>query len=61
VGAVGTFLGKHKINIAAMELGREKVGGMAISLFHVDDPVPKESLEALRELPNIVTAELVKL
>ncbi|MBI2540757.1 MAG: ACT domain-containing protein, partial [Deltaproteobacteria bacterium] len=61
VGAVGTFLGKNKINIAAMELGREKVGGMAISLFHVDDPVPKETLEALRELPNIVTAELVKL
>jgi D-3-phosphoglycerate dehydrogenase len=61
VGAVGTLLGKNRINIAAMELGREKVGGMAISLFHVDDAIPKETLESLRGLPNIVSAELVKL
>jgi D-3-phosphoglycerate dehydrogenase len=61
IGTVGTLLGQKGINIASMELGREKPGGMAISLFHVDDAVPKETLEALRELPNIVSAELVKL
>lgn len=61
IGAVGTLLGQKQINIASMELGREKVGGMAISFFHVDDVVPKETLEALRNLPSIVTAELVKL
>ena len=61
VGAVGTFLGEKGINIAGLELGREKVGGMAISFIHVDDVVPKETLEALRSLPNIITAELVKL
>ena len=48
-------------NIAGMELGREKVGGMAISCIHVDDAIPKDTLEALRRLPAIVTAELVKL
>lgn len=61
IGAVGTLLGQKGINIAGLELGREKVGGMAISFFHVDDIVPKETLEALRSLPHIVTAELVKL
>lgn len=61
VGAVGTLLGQKGINIAGLELGREKVGGMAISFIHVDDPVPKETLEALRSLPGIVAAELVKL
>ncbi|MGH7830779.1 MAG: phosphoglycerate dehydrogenase, partial [Candidatus Binatia bacterium] len=61
IGAVGTLLGQKGINIAGLELGREKVGGMAISLFHVDDAVPKEVLAALRNLPAIVTAELVKL
>ena len=61
IGAVGTLLGQKGINIASMELGREKAGGMAISFFHVDDAVPKETLEALRNLPSIVTAELVKL
>jgi D-3-phosphoglycerate dehydrogenase / 2-oxoglutarate reductase len=61
VGAVGTLLGEKGINIAGMELGREKVGGMAISCIHVDGDVPKETLDALRSLPSIVTAELVKL
>jgi D-3-phosphoglycerate dehydrogenase len=61
VGAVGTLLGQKGINIAGMELGREKVGGMAISFIHVDDAIPKEALAALRKLPHIVTAQLVKL
>ena len=61
VGAVGTLLGRKGINIAGMELGREKVGGMAISCIHVDDAVPKDTLDALRSLPSIVTAVLVKL
>jgi D-3-phosphoglycerate dehydrogenase / 2-oxoglutarate reductase len=61
VGTIGTLLGKKGINIAGLELGREKVGGMAISLIHVDEAIPKETLEALRSLPNIVSADVVKL
>jgi hypothetical protein len=34
---------------------------MAISCVHVDGAVPKEAMDALRSLPNIVTAQLVKL
>jgi D-3-phosphoglycerate dehydrogenase len=58
---VGTLLGERGINIAGIELGREQVGGMALSLIHVDDPVPAEVLEALRELPQIVSAQLLRL
>ena len=61
VGKLGTLLGANGINIAGLELGRDKVGGMAISLIHVDDAVPKEVLEALRQLPEILSAELVRL
>ena len=61
VGILGNFLGERGINIAGLELGREKVGGMAIALYHVDNPIPKEVLDALRRLPNIVSAVLVKL
>lgn len=61
VGAVGTLLGEAKINIARLELGRERIGGMAISLIHVDDPVPDAVLDRLRTLPNIVSAQLIKL
>ena len=61
VGAVGTLLGKAKINIARLELGREKIGGMAISLIHVDDSIPASVLEELRKVPDIVSAQLVTL
>jgi D-3-phosphoglycerate dehydrogenase len=61
VGAVGTILGKNGINIAGMELGRSEKGGNAISFTHVDDVVSKKALDELRALPQIVSAELVKL
>ena len=61
VGSVGLALGEAKINIARLELGREDVGGMAISLFHVDEPIPDAVMECLRQLPNIVSAQLIRL
>jgi D-3-phosphoglycerate dehydrogenase / 2-oxoglutarate reductase len=61
VGRVGTLLGENQINIAGLELGRECIGGMALSLFHVDDPVAPEVLARLRTLPQIVSAELLRL
>lgn len=61
VGAVGNLLGEAKINIAGLELGREQVGGMAVSLIHVDERIPEAVLVRLRELPNIVSADLVEL
>ena len=56
VGRVGTLLGARGINIAGLELGRERVGGMAISFFHVDEAVPESVLEELRRSPDIVSA-----
>jgi D-3-phosphoglycerate dehydrogenase len=61
VGRVGTLLGESNINIAGLELGREHVGGMAISLFHVDEPVPDAVLESLRTHPHVVSATLLRL
>jgi D-3-phosphoglycerate dehydrogenase len=61
VGRVGTLLGENKINIAGLELGREHVGGMALSLFHVDDPVPDAVLASLRTHPHVVSATLLRL
>jgi D-3-phosphoglycerate dehydrogenase len=61
VGAVGTLLGKRDINIAGLELGRERVGGMAISLIHVDGQVPPEILAELRTLGPVVSAQLIRL
>jgi D-3-phosphoglycerate dehydrogenase / 2-oxoglutarate reductase len=55
------LLGEAKINIAGLQLGREKVGGMALSLVHVDERIPAAVMEQLRQAPNIVSADLLEL
>ncbi|HUO06604.1 MAG TPA: phosphoglycerate dehydrogenase [Candidatus Binataceae bacterium] len=61
VGAVGTLLAQAKINIAGMELGRDRPGGSALSIFEIDEPVPAEVLEKLKTLPAITAASQLKL
>jgi len=61
VGNVGMLLGEAKINIAGLQLGREAVGGMALSLVHVDERIPAPVMDRLRQLPNIVSADLLEL
>jgi D-3-phosphoglycerate dehydrogenase len=57
VGRVGTFLGEKGINIAGLQLGRKEVGGTAVSLISVDNPVPEPVLKQLSKLPNIMAAK----
>ncbi|MFH0871246.1 MAG: phosphoglycerate dehydrogenase [bacterium] len=61
LGKIGCLLGESQVNIASIQLSREKAGGRALSLVNVDQPVPPETLERLRNLPNIVFAKLVKI
>ena len=61
VGQVGSLLGRGGVNIAGLELGREGIGKRAVSLFHVDEPVPEAILVELRQLPEILTAALLRL
>ncbi len=61
VGAVGTLLGQAGINIAGLELGRDRIGGTALSLVEVDGPVPTQVLESLKTIPAITSAMLIKL
>jgi D-3-phosphoglycerate dehydrogenase len=61
IGRIGTLLGRHHVNIAGMQLGRQVRGGHAISAVNVDDPIPAPVLEEIRRLPNIVYAKLVRL
>ena len=61
IGRIGTLCGRHGINIAGMQLGRERRGGRAVSLLNLDDPMPPAALEEIRAMPDIVLAKLVKL
>ena len=40
IGTLGTVMGENGVNIANFTLGRSKVGGEAIALLYVDNPIP---------------------
>jgi D-3-phosphoglycerate dehydrogenase len=61
IGNLGTLLGKHNINIAAMTFGREKPGGKAISVLNVDSPVSVEILDKIKKTENILGVRVIKL
>ncbi|MBO9473716.1 MULTISPECIES: phosphoglycerate dehydrogenase [unclassified Shimia] len=49
IGALGQTLGDEGVNIANFTLGRADVGGEAIALLYVDEPVPAEARAKLAE------------
>ncbi len=55
IGAIGTILGKHGLNISRMHVGRETRKGQNIVLLTTDTPVTDEAVEALRGLPPVVS------
>ena len=48
IGALGRLLGERDINIAGMQVSRNKEGGQALSLLTVDSSVPQDVLDAIR-------------
>jgi len=61
IGRIGTLCGRYGINIAGMQLGRERRGGRAVSVVNLDEPMPAAVLDEIRAMPDIVFAKLVKL
>jgi len=61
IGRVGTILGRRKINIARMGVGREKRGGRALMLISVDDPASDEVLGEIKSLGDFYEARSIRL
>jgi D-3-phosphoglycerate dehydrogenase len=57
IGALGSLLGKHGVNIATFHLGRAQPGGDAILLAQVDQPLTEVIIEEVRSLPQVVQAK----
>lgn len=47
IGLLGNTMGKNGVNIANFTLGRNDVGGEAIALLYVDNPIPADVLKTL--------------
>ena len=61
IGAIGTCLGKNRINIATMEVGQVIEQGQNIILLRTDTPVPPEVREELLALGNVMFVQTLKL
>jgi D-3-phosphoglycerate dehydrogenase len=62
IGAVGTLLGEHKVNIKLMHVSPPvHEGGRAMMVLRLDDTVPPAVLRRLESLPDLYSARLAKL
>jgi D-3-phosphoglycerate dehydrogenase len=60
IGFIGTTLGSFQVNIADMHLSRARDKGTALCLVTVDNPVPPEAIQALREHENIIEIAIIE-
>ena len=61
IGEVGTLLGKNNINIAHMDVARDKPRGDAVMILSIDDVAPGEVIEKLKCEKNIREATQIVL
>jgi D-3-phosphoglycerate dehydrogenase len=60
IGNLGSTLGTHGVNIASMQIGRDKPGGKALSFIQIDADPGEEVLAELAKLPHIKKVTKVK-
>jgi D-3-phosphoglycerate dehydrogenase len=60
IGQLGTLLGESRINIAGMSNGRDKPGGMAITVVNIDSDVPQKVLEQVKKLRHVLDVKLIQ-
>ncbi|MFA6430882.1 MAG: phosphoglycerate dehydrogenase [Candidatus Margulisiibacteriota bacterium] len=61
IGKIGTFLGQHNINIAAMDVGRIKVNEKAVMVLNIDNAISDSVLQEISKIEGISGATLVKI
>ncbi len=61
IGSIGTILGQGGVNISRFHLGRRERGGEAMAVIEVDAPLSKETLQSLRSLEQVISAQPIEL
>ena len=61
IGQLGSMLGEHNVNIAAMQVGRKIVRGDAVMVLSIDDPIPAALLQTVTAIEGIQEAHPVSL
>jgi len=61
IGFIGTALGEAGVNIAGMFNARETIGGEALTVYNLDEPVPSGAIEALLADDRITDVRSIEL
>lgn len=61
VGHTGTVLAEGGVNIAGMDIARNRPGGIAVSLWSVDSPVPPDVLAKVKGHAAVLSLKMVTL
>ena len=61
IGLVGTVLGQADINISSMQVGRHTRRGDALMVLAVDERVPPEVVERIRQAASVASIKVIKL
>ncbi|MCH8156234.1 MAG: phosphoglycerate dehydrogenase [Nitrospinae bacterium] len=61
IGKLGNILGENNINIAGFHLGRLAEGNKAVAVINIDSPPTSDTLQTLRDTPNILNVYTVTL
>ena len=60
IGKFGSLMGEHNVNIATLNLGRDRPGGDAICLVAVDEAISDAVLAKVTQLPMVVRANRLR-
>jgi D-3-phosphoglycerate dehydrogenase len=61
IGRVGTLLGNNQVNIASMQVGRKVIGGSAVMVLSIDKEAPRDVLEELGQLTDLLHVKAITL
>lgn len=61
IGRVGTILGREQVNISFMQVGRDQPRGHAVMAIGLDELPPSHVLDEIVALPDISSAQLIRI
>lgn len=61
IGAIGTCLGRHQINISMMDVGQVLERGQNIIFLTTDTPVPQHVVQELLAMENVNVVQVLEL
>ncbi len=61
IGHIGTALGASRVNIANMNVSRNREGGRALTAIQVDEPLPEDAARRLAEIDGATRVRVVRL